>query len=68
MDNKNILFDIIAKTTNRNINVESINNIKSSDTYTCEITVSVDDLEQLNKFMLDLESIPNVISVERLIK
>lgn len=68
LDNKNILFDIIAKTTNRNVIVESINNIKNNEHYTCELTISVDNLEQLNKFIHDLESIPNMLSVERLIK
>lgn len=63
-----MLFDIIAKTTNRNVVVESINNIKNNECYTCELTISVDNLEQLNKFINDLESIPNMLSVERLIK
>ena len=68
LDSKNMLFDIIAKTTNRNVVVESINNIKNNECYTCELTISVDNLEQLNKFINDLESIPNMFSVERLIK
>ena len=68
LDNKNILFDIIAKTTNRNVIVESINNIKNNECYICELTISVENLEQLNKFINDLESIPNMLSVERLIK
>lgn len=68
LDSKNMLFDIIAKTTNRNVVVESINNIKNNECYTCELTISVDNLEQLNKFINDLESIPNMLSVERLIK
>ena len=68
LDSKNMLFDIIAKTTNLNVVVESINNIKNNECYTCELTISVDNLEQLNKFINDLESIPNMLSVERLIK
>ena len=68
LDSKNMLFDIIAKTTNRNVVVESINNIKNNECYTCELTISVDNLEQLNKFINDLEGIPNMLSVERLIK
>ena len=68
LDSKNMLFDIIAKTTNRNVVVESINNIKNNECYTCELTISVDNLEQLNKFINDLESIPNMLSAERLIK
>ena len=68
LDSKNMLFDIIAKTTNRNVVVESINNIKNNECYTFELTISVDNLEQLNKFINDLESIPNMLSVERLIK
>ena len=42
--------------------------IKNNECYTCELTISVDNLEQLNKFINDLESIPNMLSVERLIK
>ena len=39
LDSKNMLFDIIAKTTNRNVVVESINNIKNNECYTCELTL-----------------------------
>jgi len=67
MDDKNILMDIIAKTSNSDITIESIKNI-SSDDYTYEVTVSVINKEKLMKYMNDLNMINNILSVERLIK
>ncbi len=67
-DNKDILFNIVAKTSNSNIMVKSINTINSDGEYIFEIKVSVSNLEDLNKFMIDLRNISNVTNVERVIK
>jgi len=67
-DSKNILFDVIAKTANSDITVESINTIKANDAFIYELTVSVENKEKLVKYIHDLETIPNILSVERLIK
>ena len=61
-------MDIIAKTSNSDINVESIKNIQTSDNHLYHITVLVDSKEKLVKFMNDVSTIPNILDVERLIK
>lgn len=67
-EEKNVLMDIIAKTSNSDISVESIKNIQTSDNHLYHITVLVDSKEKLSKFMNDINSIPNILDVERLIK
>lgn len=66
--NKDMLLNIIAKTSNIDINIQSINTIHNNDTYIFDINVLVPNVEVLNKFMNDIKIIPNIISVERIIK
>lgn len=68
IESTNILLDIIAKTANNDVSVQSINTIKSSEDFMYEITVLVSNKERLNKFINDIDSIPNILSVERAIK
>lgn len=68
IDSKNILMDIISKTSNSDITIESINTIKSSDDFMYEVTVVVENKSKLTKYINDLNSLDNVIHVERLIK
>ena len=65
---KNILLDIIAKATNTNIMVESVNTVKSHNEELYDITVFVEDKERLVKFMGDIDMLPDVLSVERVIR
>lgn len=67
-EENNVLVNIIAKTSNNNITVESIKNISTSDNHLFHITVLVENKERLLKFMNDINSIPNILDVERLIK
>ena len=68
-NSKNVLLDIISKTSSGDIIVDSINTLKrSGDTSLIEVTIRVPNLEKLRKFMHDLESLKHIISVERLIK
>ena len=67
LDN-NILMNIVAKTSNSDITIESIKSLSHSDDYIYQITVLVENKEKLIKYMNDLNMIPNVLSVERLIK
>ena len=67
-DNKNILLDIISKTSNSDIIVQSINSVNTNDNYMFDINVLVPDLEKLNKFINDIRMIPNILDVERVIK
>lgn len=68
IDNRNILLEIIAKTSNSDNTIESINTINSNDDYLYEVTILVSDKEKLEKYMHDLEMVPTIHSVERLIK
>ena len=66
--NKNILLDIIAKTSNNDVVVQSINVLNSSDNNTYDLTILVDNKEVLTKFMNDIRSLPDILDVERNIK
>ena len=68
LSKKDILLDIISKSSNRSINIESINNLFTNDTYNYEITLLVDNLDELDKFIGDIKSIPEVDDVERMLK
>ena len=67
-NNKNPLIDIITKAANNNINVDNVNTINRSITVTYEIVLLVQNKETLDKFILDLETLPFIKKVERLIK
>ncbi|MDD2391500.1 MAG: bifunctional (p)ppGpp synthetase/guanosine-3',5'-bis(diphosphate) 3'-pyrophosphohydrolase [Bacilli bacterium] len=66
--NKNILLNIISKTSNTDINILSINTLSSSEDFLFDITVSVPSLERLNKFMDDIRLITDIVKVERIIR
>ncbi len=68
-ENKKVLLDIIAKTSNNDITIQSINTINTlNDEYHFEIVVQVASFEKINKYMNDISSIKHIIAVERLIK
>ena len=67
-NNKNILIDIISKTSSSDIVIQNINMIDSNDDNMIDINVLVPNKEKLLKFIHDLEMIENIVSVERLIK
>jgi len=67
-DNNSILMDIISKTSNTDITIESIKTINTSEGSLYEITILVENKEKLVKYMNDLNSLRNIINVERLIK
>lgn len=60
---KNMLVNIIAKTSNTNIVVESIKTLQVDELY--EITVLTSSVTELNKYIFDLEMLSSIISVER---
>ena len=64
-NSKNMLMDIIAKTSNTDITIESIRTISSTDEVLYEITVIVEDNEKLNKYINDLHSLSLINSIER---
>ena len=62
-NNKNILLDIISKTTNNNITVNSVNTLNENTRY--KINISVENKANLEKFISDLKNIQNIINIER---
>lgn len=66
--NDSLLLDIIAKTSNNNVSVQSINTFHNESDTTYDITVLVDGKETLIKFMNDVEQVSNVLEVKRIIK
>ena len=64
----NMLLDIVSKTSNQNILVQSVNTFVHNDDVTYDITILVKDSDNLDKFVRDVESIPEVYEVERVVK
>ena len=67
-NNDNLLLNIIAKTSNSSIVVQNINALTKGDNYLYEIVVLVEHKEDIIKFINEVMTISNVISVERIIK
>jgi len=66
--NNNILVNIISKTSTNDIIVQSVNNLNSSENYLYDMTVLVENKEKLMKFINDIESLNDIVKVERIIK
>lgn len=67
-ESKDILLNIIAKTSNLDINIQSVNTIHNNNSYIFELNVLTPNTDILNKFMIDVKNIKNVLNVERVIK
>ena len=67
-DSKDLLLNIISKSSGSDITIQSINNVSTSTRYLVTINVLVPNLERLEKFIHDLLMIPQVTNVERNIK
>ena len=67
-NNKNLLIDIISRTSSSDIIIQSINTIITEDDNMFNITLLVSNKEKLLKFINDLEMLEDVTRVERLIK
>ena len=65
-NNKNILLDIISKTTNNNITVNSVNTLNENTRY--KINISVENKANLDKFISELKTIPTILNIERLVQ
>ena len=66
LDNK--LVDITSTTIKNNANITSIKTINRDEYVTYEMEVVIKDLKELNKLILDLDNLPYITSVERLIQ
>ena len=68
MKNDNLLLDIISKTQNGKVNIQKVNTITESNQTVISMTVLVENKNSLQKFMNDIQNIPNILSIERVIK
>lgn len=60
------LLDIIAKASYNSIGIDSISTINKSEYKIYSITVLVENLDKLNKFIADLNKLPFTLKVERI--
>ena len=65
---KNLLIDIISKTSSSDVIIQSINTIPTEDDNMFDINLLVSNKEKLLKFINDLEMLEDITHVERLIK
>ena len=68
LSNNNVLLEIVSKSTNNDISIQSINNYSSNDNFLYELTVNVINKEKMDKFIREIKLINNVIDVQRVIK
>ncbi len=61
------LLDIITKASLNNIIIDSISTINKSEYKVYRLTVLVENVEKLNKFMVDLSNLSFTLKVERLL-
>jgi GTP diphosphokinase / guanosine-3',5'-bis(diphosphate) 3'-diphosphatase len=67
-ENKNVLLDIIAKTSNNDIVIQSINAVDTNENYMFEVVVSVENVTKLNKYLDSIRKMKNIIDAGRIIK
>jgi guanosine-3',5'-bis(diphosphate) 3'-pyrophosphohydrolase len=68
VEDKNVLLDIIAKTSNTDITVIGIQKIQDANNNLYELTIEVPNTDKLQLFVSDLMTIKNIQSVERMIR
>ena len=62
------LLDIITKASLNSITIDSISTVNKSEYKVYKLTILVENLDKLNKFMIDLTNLPFTLKVERLLK
>ena len=62
------MLDIITKASLNNITIDSISTINKSEYKVYSLTVLVENVDKLNKFIIDLTNLPFTVNVERLIR
>ena len=68
LKNDNILLNILSKTSNNSISMQSVSTIQSLDSTLYDMVLAVPNLDALNKFESEVKSISDVLEVERGIK
>lgn len=61
----NLLLDIITKSSGNDINIISVNTVNLDSSVIYELVVNVENIDKLNKYILNLKQIKDVINVER---
>lgn len=64
----NNLLDIVTKSAQRNLSIDSINTLENDNNVSYELLIKVPNVEILKLFMIDLESLDFVTGVERELK
>lgn len=64
----NLLLEIMTKASNNGVNVEKINTYNEEDKVALELTIIVENIDKLTKFINSVLQINNIIEVERVIK
>lgn len=62
------LLDIITKASLNNITIDSISTINKSEYKVYSLTILVENVEKLNKFIIDLNNLAFTLKVDRLLK
>lgn len=65
---ENLILDIIAKTAGQNIVVQSIISLEKGLDSSYEMTILVEDKDSLEDFIRSVESMQDILGVERIIK
>lgn len=65
---ENKVFDIIQKANSNNIGIDKINTISKGEGSQYELDCLVNNLEQLNRYISNLEKEPFIVKIERLIR
>ena len=64
----NLLLDIVTKTSGLNINVIKVDNKDSDNDSVYKITLEVEDVDKLNKYITSLNQISEITKVERILR
>ncbi|MDD4027496.1 MAG: RelA/SpoT family protein [Bacilli bacterium] len=64
----NFLMELISKASTSNIGIQNINTINNGEENIFDLIVLVENTEKLDKFIINVNKIQNVIDVERIIK
>ena len=65
---ENKVFDIIQKANSNNIGIDKINTISKGEGSQYELDCLVNNLEQLNRYISNLDKEPFIVKIERLIR
>ena len=63
--NEKLLVDVVSKTSISNVIIQSMNSKKYDNYIIYNMTVMVNNLEQLKKFMVDLKQLSDIVEIDR---